>query len=92
MEETRYAVLSYVIVSLNSKTRKGLLKSWIKTSREVIILHDINDSIVISYPYYSVVYQDEAKMVSLQRDKCIYLGWKETNKKLTKICWPLLMK
>ena len=27
--------------------------------------HGINDSVLVSYPYYSGVYQDEAKNISL---------------------------
>ena len=37
-----------------------------------MLLHSITDNILISHPSYSGVYQYEAKMRSLQRDKFVF--------------------
>ena len=35
----------------------------------MVLLHGINDNIIIPYPFYLDVYQNEAKMRALKRDK-----------------------
>ena len=39
---------------------------------KIVLLHGINDNIIIPHPYYSGVYEYKAKMRSLQRDKCFF--------------------
>ena len=49
----------------------------------MVLLHGINDNIMIPHPSYSGVYQDKAKKTrSLQRDE--YSFGSETNKKTDK--------
>ena len=48
-----------------------------------MLLIGINDNIIIPRPYYLGVYQDEAKMRALQRNKC-FLGLETNQKKLSK--------
>ena len=45
----------------------------------MVLLHVIDDNIIILRPYYWSVYQDESKMRVLRRDK-YFLGWNETKK------------
>ena len=45
----------------------------------MVLLHVINDNIIILRPYYWGVYQDESKMRVLMRDK-YFLGRNETKK------------
>ena len=44
-----------------------------------MLLHGINDNIVVYHLSYTGVYQDEAKMRALQRDK-YFLVWNQTQK------------
>ena len=39
---------------------------------QMVLLHGINDNIIIPHPSYSGVYQDEEKMRSLIRDKYVF--------------------
>ena len=56
-----------------------------------MLLCAINDSILIISPYYSGVYQDEANIGALQRDKYIF-GVGTKPKKMTKRCCLFLRK
>ena len=42
----------------------------------MILIHVINDSILIYQPYYSGVYQDEAKMKAIQGDNLFWVRTK----------------
>ena len=53
--------------------RKGLLKVEGRRPGKMMLLHVINDIIIISRSSYSGVYQDEAKIRALQRDKYFLL-------------------
>ena len=44
-----------------------------------MLLCGINDNVIISHPSYLGVYQYEAKMGALQRDR-YFLGWYQTKK------------
>ena len=59
---------------------------------KIVFLHDMNDNIIISYPYYSGVYQYKSTKGELYQEINSILGWNQTKTKPTKLRCTLLMQ
>ena len=60
----------------------------------MVLLHDINDHILIPHPYYSGVYQDEAKKQELYKEINIFgVGTKQnkTDKTVVHVTLSILL-
>ena len=56
-----------------------------------MLLHNINNNILISNPYFLGIYQDESEKWDIYQDIDIFLGLEPNKNKILKLWFMLLM-
>ena len=57
-----------------------------------MLLHNINNNILISNPYFLGIYQDESEKWDIYQDIDIFLGLEPNKNKILKLWFMLLMQ